>query len=340
SGIGPIFSTYLGLTLAASLAILAYKFDQVKSMNIFQSATGREASFLFNNLFFVVMAMTVIWGTLFPMLNEAVVHTKISVGPGFYNAIVPWVLLSLVVLMGVCIVLRWGTTSTDELIRKLKYPSALTVASAPIFYLLGFSDIGSLIGLTASVFAVSLHLEDYVFDVRDYARNKGIRIFSSMYRILLLRRRRYGGYIVHLSMFMIFIGLIGTTIYQTTHTSTLQEDMPVDIAGYTITYEGFSVSEDPTQTEYIVRLLVSNGNGGGTLTARIIEDHQTQSTRVSVGVLSLPFEDIYVIPESIDQNQVSLTINYTPLIGFIWIGGQVMIIGVIISLLPKRWAER
>jgi cytochrome c-type biogenesis protein CcmF len=336
SGIGPIFTAYLGLMLAASLGILAFKFDQVKSMNVFQSATGRETSFLFNNLLFVVMGLTVVWGTLFPMVNEAVTHTKMSVGPGFYGAIAPWIILSLAVLMGVCIVLRWGATSTDELINKLRFPLILGIATVPVMYMLGFVNPASLTGFAVAVFAVALHVEDYLVDAKDYASKKSVSFISSMLHLILVRRRRYGGYIVHFSMIIIFIGLLGTNFYETTHSTTLQKDMPTSIGEYTFTYNGLTVSQDTTQTDYRVNLQVSDGGSSSPLTARLTNSSKTESTIVHVGVLSRLFEDIYVIPDAVDQTSATLTINFNPLISFVWYGFAITIVGVVVCLLPRR----
>ena len=336
SGIGPIFVYYIGLTLIVSLVILAFRYDQVKSMNIFQSITSRESSFLFNNIFFVVMALTVIWGTLFPILNEAIIGTKISVGTGFYNAIVPWVMLSLILLMGISIVLRWGTTSSNEIIHKLKYPAAIGLISAPVAYIFSFTDISSLVGISASIFAISLHGQNYLFDVKDFTTKTGTKTISSMIHIILNRRRRYCGYIVHLSMILIFIGIIGTSIYQTNYSTTLQRDIPEEIGGYTFTYNGYSRIEEPNQNDYRINLVIKNGNFGDVITPSISENLKAQASYTHVGVKSLLLEDVYVIPESFDENQVSLTINYVPLISFIWAGGQLMIIGVMIGLLPNR----
>mgnify|MGYP001270629345 CR=1 FL=1 len=340
SGIGPIFGSYIGLSLVISLIILAFRYDQVKSMNIFQSITSRESSFLFNNIFFVVMGLTVIWGTLFPILNEAIIGTKLSVGTGFYNAIAPWVMLSLVLLMGISIMLRWGGTDSSDIIYKLKYPISIGIISAPIVYILGFTNIDSIIGISASSFAISLHGQDYLFDVKDFSRKTGTKTISSMIHIIFNRQRRYGGYIVHLSMILIFIGIIGTSIYQTSYSTTLQRDLPEEVGDYTFTYMGFSRIEEPNQNDYKINLAIRNGNIDETVTPVISENLKSQARYVHVGVKSLPFEDIYVIPESLEENQVSLIINYSPLIGFIWAGGQLMIIGVIIGLLPNRLVRK
>ena len=340
SGIGSILAMYIGGSLAVSLVILVYRYDQVKSMNVFQSIKSRESSFLLNNIFFVIMGLTVIWGTLFPILNEAIIGTKLSVGTGFYNTIAPWVMLSLVLLMGISIALRWGGTDSSDIINKLKYPISIAIISSPIVYILGFTNITSIIGVSASIFAISIHGQDYLFDVKDFSRKTDTKTISSMIHIIFNRQRRYGGYIVHLSMILIFIGIIGTSIYQTSYSTTLQRDLPEEVGDYTFTYMGFSKIEELNHNYYKINLAISNGNIDGTVTPILSENLKAQATYVHVGVKSLPFEDIYVIPESLDENQVSLTINYTPLIGFIWTGGQLMIIGVILGLLPNRLVRK
>jgi cytochrome c-type biogenesis protein CcmF len=141
-------------------------------------------------------------------------------------------------------------------------------------------------------------------------------------------------------MILIFIGIIGTSIYQTSYSTTLQRDLPEEVGDYTFTYMGFSKIEELNHNDYKINLAISNGNIDGTVTPILSENLKAQATYVHVGVKSLPFEDIYVIPESLDENQVSLTINYTPLIGFIWTGGQLMIIGVILGLLPNRLVRK
>ncbi len=335
-GVGPVFTSYLLIMLVASLGILWHRIDQVKSMNVVTSATGKESSFLLNNLLFVLMALTVVWGTLFPMINEAVTHTKMSVGPGFYNVISPWVLTLLSILMGVCIILKWGTTSTEELIRKLKYPLTPAVAAIPAMYFMGIREPGALAGFAISAFVIAIHLEDYLIDAKDYAQKKGIGMLRSMGHLFLVRRRRYGGYIVHLSMIILLIGIVGTTFYKTTYSTTLKPGEPMEIGDYTFTYDNLSVSNITMGTEYKIDFLVKNGNSNEKFTAGMTHDAKLDSNVVNVGVLSSLYQDIYVIPEAVDNESVSVTVNYNPLISFVWYGFGVTVIGVVVGLLPKR----
>ncbi|MCL4435447.1 MAG: cytochrome c biogenesis protein CcsA [Thaumarchaeota archaeon] len=335
-GVGPVFTSYLLIMLAASLGILWHRLDQVKSMNVVTSATGRESSFLLNNLLFVLMALTVVWGTLFPMINEAVTHTKMSVGPGFYNVISPWVLTLLSGLMGVCIILKWGTTNTEELIRKLRFPLVPAVASIPLLYLIGVREPGALAGFALAAFVISIHLEDYLIDAKDYAGKKKVGFFRSMGHLILVRRRRYGGYIVHLSMILLLIGIVGTNFYKTTYSTTLKPNEPTQIGEYTFTFDSLQVSNVTMGTDYNIGFSVNDGSSSGKFTAKLTDDQKMGSTIVSVGILSTPYQDVYVIPEAVDNQSVSLTVNYNPLISFVWYGFGVTVIGVAVGLLPKR----
>ncbi len=335
-GVGPIFTSYMLIMLVASLGILWHKIDQVKSMNVVTSPTGRESSFLLNNLLFVLMALTVVWGTLFPMINEAVTHTKMSVGPGFYNVISPWVLTTLSVLMGVCIILKWGATNHGDLIRKLRLPIVPSVAIIPILYVIGVREPGALAGFAIAAFVISIHLEDYVIDAKDYAGKKSVGLLRSMGHLLLVRRRRYGGYIVHLSMIFLLIGIVGTNFYKTTYSTTIKPNEPTQIGEYTFTYDSLQTSTVPMGTDYNILFSVNDGTSLGKFTAKLTDDKKMDTTIVSVGILSTPYQDVYVIPEAVDSQSVSLTVNYNPLISFVWYGFAVTIIGVAIGLLPKR----
>jgi len=342
SVIGTVFSVYLGVMIILSLAVLVIKFGQVRTLNnVYKSALGKETSYLLNILLFVIMSLIVIWGTIFPLLNQIITHTKVSIGPGFYNTISPFIMLSLVLLMGFCIILRWGTTSSSEILAKLKYPVILTALGIIVLYYIGFRDLYSLVGFGASILSVLIHFEEYLFDAKDYARVKKIKVINSVFRVFVARRRRYGGYIVHISMILILIGIVGTSFYKTTYSTVLEKDKPVEISGYSFTFKELLISETDIKSEYIIKLSVTQGSFQNVLTAKMTYTSKSESTLIHVGVMSLPTLDIYVIPESINSDQyINVTINYYPLIGFIWLGGPVMLIGTIITLLPKKASEQ
>lgn len=336
SEVGVVFVAYLGVTLVFSIAVLAWKFPQVRSRNIFESVFARESSFLFNNLLLVVAGVTVFWGTVFPLINEAVMGTKMNVGPEFYNEVNGPIIYALAGLAGVCVALEWRRTGRSNLISKFKYPLAAGVSSVPMLYLLGFTDGVSLLGFALIAFAIATHLQEYVLDLAAHKR-KGFGIVPSLYGTILASRRRYGGYIVHLSMFLILIGIIGSQLYASSYPLTLKQDEPAQIGEYTFVFEGQIVESSSDKIVRALKLSVRDGAGSTrVLSPSLTDTRESQLTTVQVAVLSLPLKDIYIIPQGVEDRVASLRVSFFPLIGFIWSGGVIMILGVTVCLLPKR----
>lgn len=340
SEVGPIFTYYLLAMLIFSIGLLLYKFEMLKGENIFESIFAREFSFLINNLLLVVMGATVFWGTVFPLINEMLVGTKIGVGPAFYNEVAGPIMLSLVLLMGICVALRWRHTTIKELTSKLRFPLITAVAFSVLFYLLGFTDHLSLIGFGASGFALMFHVQEYLYDSKTFSSKNKVRFFKALYQIIFKKRRRYGGYIVHIAMLLIFIGIIGSSLYQSGYSVTLKEGEFSKVGKYTLAFNGYRVENRAKENVLIIGLTVSDDNGfKREVEPKIVKNLKYQSTIVKVSIISLPFEDIYIIPQGIEGDVVSLRVNFIPLVNLIWLGGVIMTIGVVISLLPRLKKE-
>jgi cytochrome c-type biogenesis protein CcmF len=341
SEIGPVFTYYLIIMLFFSLGILFYKFDTLRGENIFESALAREFSFLLNNLLLVVMGATVFWGTIFPLLNEALMGTKIGVGPAFYNEIAGPVMLALVVLMGICVALKWRHTTLKELFLKLRAPLFAGLAFFALFYFLGFSGIPSLVGFAAAGFAAAFHVQEYLYDSRAFGSKYGIKPLRALFKIIIKKRRRYGGYIVHLAMLLIFIGIVGSAMYQSTYPLTLKRGESTVVSGYTFVLNDYAIENRAKESVLVIRLTVSDGRGFlKEVEPEIVNDLKYQSTLYKVSIISLPLKDIYVIPQGVKGDVVSLRVNFIPLVSFIWLGGVVLTIGVIVGLLPSLRKEK
>ncbi len=340
SEVGPIFTYYLLVMLVFSVGLLLYKFETLRGENIFESIFAREFSFLINNLLLVVMGATVFWGTVFPLINEMLVGSKVGVGPAFYNEVAGPVMLSLVLLMGICVALRWRHTTSKELYSKLRFPLIAAMAFAIFFYLLGFTDALSLVGFGASGFALAFHVQEYLYDSKAFSDKNRIGLFKALFQIIFKKRRRYGGYIVHIAMLLIFIGIIGSTLYETGYPVTLEEGNSLRVGKYNIAFNGYSIEDQTEKSVLKIKLTVTDDGGlKREVEARIIKDFKQQMTIVQVSIISLPFEDIYIIPQGVEGNTASLRVNFIPLVNLIWLGGAVMTAGVIISLLPTLRKE-
>ena len=339
SSTGYVFVTYMGITTFFSLAVIAYKHDALISRDIFESFLSRETSFLVNNLLFVVAGATIFWGTIFPLINEAVQGVKITVGPEFYNEIVGPIIISLAVLMGVCVVLSWRATSLREVAYRIRKPIVVAVLITLLLYLAGYTNPLSLIGFFAFGFAATSHIQEYLRDVRLHSKAGRAAVVSSAFKVVMNRRRRYGGYIVHLAMLIIFLGIVGSFFYDVTYPVTLKQGQPTKVEDYWIVFTNWHNTVTAEKRVLSINLEIRDSNSHTPLkvvTPQVIYYPKFEANIVKVGILSLPLEDIYVIPDGVEGDVASVRVRFVPFINLIWIGGVIMVVGVLIGLLPKR----
>ncbi|MHB9090960.1 MAG: heme lyase CcmF/NrfE family subunit [Chloroflexota bacterium] len=152
SEIGPLFLGFIGLTLAYSLGLLVDRLPQLRGEHELDSFVSRESSFLFNNLILVGAAFATFWGTVFPLISEAVRGVKITVGPPFFNQVNGPIFLALIVLMGICPLIGWRKASRDNLIRNFLYPLGAALLFTVAIYLLGIREGYALIAFGACAF--------------------------------------------------------------------------------------------------------------------------------------------------------------------------------------------
>src|SRR5262249_13096622 len=188
--------------------------DYLKSENQLDSLVSRESSFLFNNLVLLVACVAVLSGTLFPVFSEWFTGSRISVGAPFFNKVnIPLGLL-LLFLTGVGPLLAWRKTSTESLKRNFLWPSTLGLTAGGVGFVLGFREIFSLICLILCVFVASTIVQEFYRGAKVVRVRTSANWLTSCLDLTLRNTRRYGGYVVHFGMVMIFIGLAGPALYK------------------------------------------------------------------------------------------------------------------------------
>jgi len=337
SNVGPIFTIYMALIMVVTAFIIYRKYHTLKSLDIIESMLSRESTFLLNNLILVVGALTIFWGTIFPLISEAVKGYKITVGPPFYNMIEIPLAIGLVILMGLCITVSWRRFDLKKFAERVKYPAIAGIAGLLIVYLLGAGIIAST-GSGIFLFVVTAHLRQYVIDYREFSGESGGKV--NPLKVILRKRRRYGGYIVHMGIFLIFLGVMGAWMYDTQHEVTLTMGDSKTIQGYTFKLRDIQFNQYPNKKVWTAKIDVIDGNGlVGSLSPRIEEYLKTNQDTVRVGILSSPSKDIYIILDGLNRDTVFLKIKFIPLISLVWAGVIVMIAGTVIGLVPKRKKE-
>jgi cytochrome c-type biogenesis protein CcmF len=336
SDIGPYFLGFLCAMLVASIALVVWRLPLMRAEGTFESSVSRESGFLVNNLLFTGIAFATLWGTIYPLVTEAVRGTAITVGAPFYNQVNGPMLLALLILMGVGPLLGWRNTNVRALLRTLAVPLALAIALIVIVLAL-FGQPLAAIGFGATLFALGAIVVEFWRGARLRRKNAGESVPVAVYRLTRRDPRRYGGYVVHAGVAIIAVGIIGSWFYQSERQVILSPGESVEIAGYTLTYQG--LSEDFTSDSRVVTAALAVSSGGdsrGVLDARrfFYRGYEDQPT-TEVGLKTVGWDDVYVmLLEWSDSGEAHLRVFVNPLVPWIWGGGAVYLFGMFILFLP------
>jgi cytochrome c-type biogenesis protein CcmF len=346
SSIGDWFVSFLVIVFAVCLFTYFRQRDHLKSENRLESLVSRESSFLFNNLILLVACFTVLWGTLFPVLSEYVQGSKVTMGAPFYNRVNIPIGIALLFLTGIGPLLAWRSTSLRTIKRNMILPGIAFVAA-----LIGLMASGvrpwkdgddmqasffSLFTFSLAAFVITAISSEFLRGAHVVSTQTGGNIFSSIWLLIRKNTRRYGGYIVHFGIVVIFIGIAGGAFNQSREMEMGFGDQ-MTIGPYRLVCRSFTQDTNPNyDTEYAL-LDVYRGNKKITQLApekRFYIASQQSSTMVANH--STLAADLYTIYEgkNPDTNKPIIKVHLNPLINWIWIGVLIVILGTGIGLTP------
>ena len=336
STLGWFFLLFMVITLLISLSLLIYRLPYLKSKNQLDSLLSRESSFLLNNLLFVGIAFAVFWGTLFPIISEAVRGIKITVGAPFYNAVVTPIGLALLLLTGICPLIAWRKTTLTNFARKIVLPSIFAILGSILAYIWGVRSIYPLTTLTFCIFvSTTLFLEFFNgTKTRHEAFDEGYP--TAFWNLVAKNKRRYGGHIIHFGVVLIFMAL-SASAFNLEKQVTLQPGESFEIKKYTLRYDGLSNYPTANRQKVVATLTLFNDRHkvGILSPEKSLYTGQDQPT-TDVAIHTSLKEDLYVILAGYDENSATFKILVNPLVIWLWIGGSVMAFGTVIVMLPKR----
>ena len=336
STLGWIFLIFLIVVLTASLLLLVYRLPHLKSRNQLDSLLSRESTFLYNNLLFVGIAFTVFWGTLFPIISEAVRGVKMTVGPPFFNAVITPVGLALLFLTGLCPIVGWRRSSLKKFTKKFLYPFVLSLIGAGVLLLSGVRLVYPLITFTLCIFVVVVLLSEFLNGTRARHALSGEGYFSAFWNLVARNKRRYGGYVIHFGIILIFMG-IGGSAFNTEKQMTLNKGESSSIKDYTLRYDALSNYPSAQKDRVVATLTLFNDNHkvGILSPEKSLYKGQGQPT-TEVAIHSTLKEDLYVILAGHDKDTATFKVLLNPLVIWLWIGGGIMALGTVIVMLPNR----
>ena len=338
SSIGNWFLVFLAIVLCVCIAAYMRNRDYLRSDNQLDSLVSRESSFLFNNLVLLAACFSVLWGTLFPVISEWFTGNKISMGPPYFNKVNVPIALFLLFLTGVGPLLAWRKTSTDALKRNFAMPLAGGILAGIIAAIFGFRDIYSLICLILGVFVTLTILAEFYRGGRVIAARDNVNLLSAVGELTMRNTRRYGGYIIHFGMVLIFIGIAGQPFNQDTQREMSIGDR-INIGPYSILCQNFDqVSNDNYQSDRATLEVFENGRSDMMLYPEHRVYTASQVSETIVSIQSTPLRDLYVVfaGKSPETGRPVIHAYINPLVKFIWFGGIVVVLGTALALLPNR----
>ena len=336
--VGGFFLGFLAVILLGSFGLVAYRADLLKEQPELDSMVSRESAFLLNNIVLVSALFTIFLGTVFPLISEAVAGVQVSVGAPYFNSVTVPLFLLLVFLMAVGPIIAWRRASWDNLKRNFTWPATAALLVGFGLFAWKIRDFMPLLGFTLLAFVVFSILYDTGLALRARRRIAGEGIIRGLVTLARRNQRRYGGFIVHLGIVLIMMGIAGSMSYSIEKEATMSLNQQLQVGNYRIQFAGLSGSQQPTHFRVEGAFHVfHNGRDNGTLRPAL-KFFPTQQSPIGRAVhQSSLTEDIYLILSGfsqVDRNQATLKVLVRPLVIWMWIGGFVIAFGTLICISP------
>jgi cytochrome c-type biogenesis protein CcmF len=339
SPLGPYFYTFLTLGIAGTLWLILSRLDYLKSEAQLESVLSRESSFMFNNLVLLAACFAILWGTLFPVITEAISPEKISVGPEFFNRINIPIALFLLLLTGVGPLIAWRRSSIESLKRAFMWPAIAGVAVAMGLAAAGVRQFYALMSFMLCTFVLVTVGIEFVKGANAIRTKSGTGLVMSMMELTHRNTRRYGGYIVHIGIVIIFTGITGSAFNVSKKNVELGIGQSMQVGRYTLKVDNLTAGANANYRWWKVDLAASkDGEALGELHPERRFYIAKQQADTEVAIRHRLNEDLYVnfhVAED-DDRRVVLDSYVNPLTTWVWMGYWVVLLGTLICLTPAK----
>src|SRR3989338_3859322 len=338
-GQGPVGYYFLGfliIVIGFSSYLIVSRLSILKSNNELDSIVSRESSFLFNNLILVGAAFATFWGTMFPLISEEIKGEKVTVGPPFFNQVNIPIGLVLLLLIGICPLIAWKKASINNFKRNFLIPFIVSIIGGIALMQIGVGHLMAWLSFTISIFVITTIVMEFYKGAIARRETTGEGFVKALITLIRKNKRRYGGYIIHIGVVLMYIGITGTS-YNMEKEATLKKGESMSIGDYKVVYKDIKDNTPvPTKVEVIATMDVEkDGKIIATATPRR-DFYKTAEQPISrVYNLSGLKEDLYIILAGFQEDgSATFKIHVNPLVKWLWIGGLVIGAGTLIAMLP------
>ncbi|CAN5865434.1 heme lyase CcmF/NrfE family subunit [soil metagenome] len=338
--IGMYFLAFMAVILVFSMVMLAGRSTELRSSGQLDNMASRETVFLVNNLLLTAFTFTVLLGTLFPILAEAVRGVKVSVGAPFFNRMTIPLCVSLLFLVGVGPMLPWRVANMEELKRKLLKPSIAAILTLAVALTLGMRDFWGLLAFAFGAFSLLSNGQEFASGTAARRRAGGGNWLASLWGMMNANPRRYGGYTAHLGLIVLAIGITASTVFRTEREATLRIGEMVQLREYSVRFDELWAEDQPHRFVVGSRFTVFvNGRERGELNPRLNYYRAQGSEPITTpAVRSRAHNDLYMnlLAFERDGSSATVTVIVEPLVVWIWIGSAAIAFGAFFSVWPRR----
>ena len=334
--IGYYFLAFIAIVLVTTLVLVAGHSDRIHTTGKLGGAASRETVFLLNNLFLTAVMLTVLVGTLYPLVAEAIRGVKVSVGEPYFNRMAVPAMVALVFLMGVGPSLPWGSTTWPEARKRLWPPTIAAAILGVLAVVAGAREIYPILAFACVGYAAAGNLREFWVGMRARRRAHGEAWATALVQLIRANGRRYGGYVAHIGALIVALGIAASSTFRSEREATLLPGETLTVAGRTVRLKRVWGREEP-QRSVIGATLEVLGKGGaviGTIQPRMnyykVSDQPVPTPDVRSGLRG----DLYVNLMAFEPNGANATVKVIvePLVPWIWFGGFVIVAGAIIGM--------
>jgi cytochrome c-type biogenesis protein CcmF len=342
SQVGPFFVAFLVLIAVGSAILLLWRLPDLKAENRLESFASRESAFLLNNWILLALLFAGLWGTLFPVVSEAVTGDKITVGAPFFNQVSVPMGLVLLFLTGAGPLFAWRRTSRDGFRRNFAIPAGWAAVTLVVVAALGVRSVFALMSLALCGFVAGSVVLEFARGVGARRRTSGESAPIACYRLLTKSRRRYGGYLVHVAIVLLFVGFTGQA-FTLDKEVVLARGESQQIGDYTITFESLATGEDANKT--MSAAAVGLARHGQFLATMVPQRHfykSVEQNTTEVAIYSRWFEDFYLIfvGDAADGTSAKFQVYVNPLVGCVWWGAVLLVVSSLWTMWPSARDRR
>ncbi len=354
SDIGPYFLTFILTSTAGVIGLIIYRWHRLKSANRLESLLSRESAFLLNNWLFVGLTLIILWGTLWPIISEAINGEKSAVPEAFFNKVVIIPGLLLLFLTGAGPIISWKKITANNFQRMFLQPIVIGLIGGALTWgflaLKGHAfPVYSVLCSFAAVFVFAAIFAEFYRGAKLRAKRQETSFLNGLNLLIQRNKRRYGGYIIHIGIVILYIGIMGSKGYFLLESKSITLGESMEVGKYKLTMIDSFEKEYPNYLRSgVVFDVEKNGKRIGTMKPALHAYYKAkpdeQPTKESA-IRHVGMNDLYVALASVPHDiktggLVNVQGYYNPLISVVWIGVAVMVLGGIVAIAEKTERSR